>query len=135
MDDPKLFILGGGGYGRIILDALIDNQISVTGFIDPLKTVGSRISNILVSGDDDFLTTQSASKVLLVNGVGSQPKSSRRKELFNKWKGYGFLFKDVAHKNAIISPSASLLEGVQVMAGAIIQSNVNVLQNSIIYTK
>ena len=62
-------------------------------------------------------------------------KSDFRRKLFESFKAKGYFFASVQHPSAIVSKGAFLLEGVQIMAGAILQIGCTVGDNSIINTK
>ncbi|HEX3032888.1 MAG TPA: NeuD/PglB/VioB family sugar acetyltransferase, partial [Bacillota bacterium] len=58
-----------------------------------------------------------------------------RSKLFDKFKADGYSFASVIHPSAIIGYDVELGEGVQILAGAIIQPGSRVGANTIINTK
>lgn len=134
MSKLNAILLGGGGHGRVVLEALILEKMIVNGVIDPLLEVGSKLFDIPIIGDD-CLVNQNPAEVLLANGVGSQPYSKKRADVYLDWKARGFFFKTIVHPSAVISPAVFLQEGVQVMAGSIIQCNTRVGENAVINTR
>lgn len=127
-------MLGGGGHGRVVLDALLTSGVNVTGVLDPDLKVGDQLFGIPVLGDDAFLDEVVTSNVLLVNGLGANPSTSSRKRLFESMKARGFAFNAVQHSSAVIGRECFLGEGSQVMAGTVLQSGVRVHQNAVINT-
>ncbi|OVE81676.1 sugar acetyltransferase [bacterium K02(2017)] len=134
--EDGIIILGAGGHGVVLLDALMECQQKILGFVDPNKDLhGKTIMGYKVLGDDSILESYDSSKVGLVNGVGSTHEMSLRKSIFVKFKGLGYHFATIVHPSAIISKSVKLAEGVQVLAGCVIQVNASIGENTIINTK
>jgi sugar O-acyltransferase (sialic acid O-acetyltransferase NeuD family) len=131
----EVFLLGGGGHGRVVLDALLSSGISVTGVIDPQIEAGTRVFDVLVVNDDDFLDQIDPKDVFLVNGLGANPSVRNRKKLFEDMKARGFSFKAVQHPSAVISRECDLYEGSQIMAGVVLQHRVRIGNNTVINTR
>ena len=60
--------------------------------------------------------------------------NSLRTKIYQHFTQLGYSFKSVIHQTAIIAPSVTLGEGVQMMAGTIAQTNVKIADNTIINT-
>jgi sugar O-acyltransferase (sialic acid O-acetyltransferase NeuD family) len=117
----KLIILGAGGHGRVLFDALRGSE-SVAGWVDRNpELAGKTILGVPVLGDDRWLENQDPQSLLLVNGVGTTTADARRSSVFEKWKKAGFRFASVVHPSAVVSGGAQVGEGAQVMAGAVVQ--------------
>jgi sugar O-acyltransferase (sialic acid O-acetyltransferase NeuD family) len=144
MKDPargpgRIIAIGGGGHLRVLLDALRLQGLVVEGIVDAdPKTHATVRFGLPVLGDDAVVLGLPTAQVGLVNGVGSLTAStptSARQRLFALFKDRGYTFCGVRHPSAVISADSSLAEGVQVMAGAIVQPGVSVGHNSIINTR
>ncbi|GED67585.1 pilus assembly protein [Brevibacillus reuszeri] len=128
-----IIVLGGGGHAKVVMEVLQLRNQEIIGFTDPLTE--STILGISWLGNDEIVNTYSPEDILLVNGLGSVCNNTRRKRLFHFWKEKGFSFANVIHPSAIVSTNAILDEGVQIMAGAVIQAGVRTGSNSIINTR
>lgn len=128
-----ILLIGGGGHARVLLDALIDALIRVDGVLDFKLKAGDRIFGVPVLGTDAYLDglKKSAS---LVNGVGANPSTGARREVFERCKALGFGFHSVRHASAIVGTACTLMEGSQIMAGVILQPCVIVGPNAVINT-
>jgi sugar O-acyltransferase (sialic acid O-acetyltransferase NeuD family) len=132
----KIIILGGGGHSKVLIDLVrIIGKYEITGILDLHLRKGATVSDIPVLGGDDLL------EVVFNNGtrtaciaVGSVRDNDKRCSLFVKAKQIGFTISTLIHPNAFVSRESKITEGVQVMAGAIIQTNSFVAENSIINT-
>ena len=80
-------------------------------------------------GTDDGLSQYPPDQVHLVNGVGYVGKKKNRQDVYRRFKERGYTFDKVIH------PTATITEGVQVMAGAIVQVGSTLGENCIINTK
>lgn len=135
VETRDVILLGAGGHAKVLLDALMHADIVVKGIVDPVLAGTSTLwRGISVIGNDNDLLKLKPSQVILVNGTGSLPSNSLRQQLFSRFTQAGFEFMNVIHPSALIGAGVELAEGVQVMAGAIIQSDTTIGNNSIINT-
>lgn len=131
-----VIVLGAGGHAKVLLDILLKNSVTILGITDPNKNIiGKQIQGVQVLGDDEVVLKYPFDTVQLVNGLGSVGPTNRRQELYDKFKKMGYSFARVVHPSAIIALDVIISEGVQVMAGAIIQPGSYIGQNTIINTK
>jgi sugar O-acyltransferase (sialic acid O-acetyltransferase NeuD family) len=86
---------------------------------------------ISVLGNDDKILDYSPQDVLLVNGLGSVKNTAARRKLYDTWKAKGYGFATIIHPRAILAPDLKLAEGVQVLAGAIVNTGTQIGENSI----
>lgn len=130
-------LIGAGGHAKVLLDIMLLSSETVEGVIDPNldKTGIKSWRGLKVLGSDEQIKHFSPANYILVNGLGSLPSSSNRKDIYLKFKKMGFSFKNLTHPSAIVSPSATILEGVQIMAGCIIQADTKLGENAIINTR
>ena len=130
-----VYLLGGGGHGRVVLDALLSSGVNVAGILDPNLKIGDQVFGVLVMGGDEFLDQVAPTDVLLVNGLGANPCVLRRKRLFEDLKVRDFSFDVVRHPSAVIGPECDLGESSQIMAGAVLQNRVRIGDNAVINTR
>jgi sugar O-acyltransferase (sialic acid O-acetyltransferase NeuD family) len=130
-----LIIVGAGDHARVLLDSLRRTKADIQGFVtkDGKKgTLGPLGYPIL--GDDDALEKYRSAGYELVNGLGSIDTRSlgNRADLYERLTAKGWTFASVIDPTAIISTVAVLGRGVQVMAGAIIQSGADLRENVLV---
>ena len=134
----KIIILGAGGHSRVIFDLLNNQKIKIYGIIDPLMEIDylrKTFPSYNYFKHDDEILNQDPEEIILINGLGSIPNDdNKRRNAFYKFSEKGFKFLTLVSRNAVVSPSAKLSEGTQIMRGAIIQSGVSIGANSIINT-
>lgn len=131
-----VIILGAGGHAKVLLDILKLRSTSIIGLTDadPQKR-GQKVLGYEIIGSDQTLADYPPSEVTLVNGLGSTGLPGRRKHLFEKYKELGYNFATVIHPTAFLGSEVHLDEGVQIMAGTIIQTSSQIGMNTIINTK
>ncbi len=130
-----IIILGGGGHAKVLIESLLLTSADIIGFTS--KDEGNQIAkayNIKHLGDDDSLHLFDPKTCLLVNGIGSIGSPGLRKLIFERYKAFHYNFCSVINPNTILSKNIMFDEGVQVMAGAIVQPRVTIGRNSIINT-
>lgn len=125
-------VIGGGGHARALVDILLVNKLPIKGYTDHSETLGNVFQCIPYMGNDETIFSMSVHEIQLVNGIGS---ITQREKIFTLFKEKRYTFATVQHPSAIVSPFSTLEEGVQVMAGAIIQPGCFIGKNSIINTR
>ncbi|NER64016.1 acetyltransferase [Pseudomonas sp. MAFF212427] len=131
-----VLLLGAGGHAKVMLSLLQAIGANVLGVCDP-ALAGAAIESwrgIRVLGGDEVLDQFEGAQVGLVNGVGQVPGLSRRQDMFQALSARGFHFPALVHPAAWVDPSVQLSDGVQVMAGAVIQADTRIGVNSITNT-
>ncbi len=134
MNKP-LLIIGAGGHASVLVDILRQQKREILGIVSPEMDVTRKVFQGIqhYSSDDDILNFESES-IMLVNGIGSLPKSNLRSKIYDKFVALGFKFSQVVASDAKISDFAELSDGVQVMQGVIIQAGTIVGANTIVNT-
>lgn len=128
------FVLGAGGHGRVVLDAMLATGVSVAGVLDPAMTVGDLIFGVPVLGGDEFLDQLAAPDVLLLNGVGANPSVRERMKLFEDLTARGFSFEGVRHPSTVVGRECKLDVSSQIMARTVLQNRVRIGSNAVINT-
>ena len=132
--DLPIIVLGAGGHARVLIDALESLHKTILGLVGRSDDRARGGLAYPVLGDDDSVLEHVPDSVFLVNGVGMVRASTQRKDLYLRFRDRGYRFATVVHPAACVSPRATLGEGAQVMAGAIVQVGSGVGENCIINT-
>jgi sugar O-acyltransferase (sialic acid O-acetyltransferase NeuD family) len=134
MSNP-IIIMGAGGHAKVLVDTLLMLGRTIVGLTDrDMNKVGSEVLGMSVLGADDVLRDFPPGSVELVNALGTTTDTRARQNLYATYKGHGYQFAPIIHPSAILSSAIVLGEGVQVMAGAVIQPGSSVGDNCIINT-
>lgn len=135
--DFPLILIGAGGHARVLQELAQASGRQFLGVCDPqLASQGETTwRGLPVLGGDDALEEIDPSSVGLVNGIGQLVGSQARSDLHERLNTAGFMFPPLVHPAAWVAGSARLADGVQVMAGAIVQPDCRVNRNVIINTR
>lgn len=130
-------LIGAGGHARIIREMAELCGANILGVCDPKfwDERGQRWHGLEVLGGDECLSEFNPKKVLLLNGIGMMPGSHVRQLVFERLTQMGFRFPALIHPFAWLSPDASISDGVQLTAGAVIQPGVYIGCNTIVNTR
>jgi len=132
---PKpVIVLGAGGHAKVVAEALIQSGHEILGFVTPDLEPGTVLFGHSVLGDDDVITAFSPDNIMLANGIGALPYQNLRWRLASKMRKQRYNFLTIIHPLAIIASDVVLNDGVQVMAGSVIQPGTKIGQDSIINT-
>ncbi|OAM92779.1 UDP-perosamine 4-acetyltransferase [Pelosinus fermentans] len=136
MNTLPVIIIGAGGHAKVLIDILKMNDAKVIGMTDE-NIINSNfdIMNVPIIGNDNVILDYSTQEISLVNGVGSIGSTKRRQHLFEKFKDGGYSFHNTVHVSAILAKDISYGEGIQIMAGAVIQPGCKLGSNIIINTR
>jgi UDP-perosamine 4-acetyltransferase len=131
-----VYLIGGGGHGKVLLDALRTAGITVSGIADAdPKRSGDRVLEVPVIGGDEAILAMDPGAVILVNGVGSVDRPVARRAVYDRFAARGFRFRDVIHATAVIGAAVELGEGVQIMAGCVVQPGTRIGRDTILNTR
>jgi sugar O-acyltransferase (sialic acid O-acetyltransferase NeuD family) len=128
----KLVVVGAGGHGRVLIDAILKAGWIVDGIVDPLLVKKSRFRDIEVLGDDGWFDEASSKDVLLFNGVGANPDVTSRQAVFESLCKRGWDFGTLIHPFTSIGVEVMLGAGSQVMAGVVLQPGTCIAKNVVI---
>lgn len=135
----NIVLLGGGGHARVCCDVLrlTGRKIVaiVTSAVQCPVWLGAGCTHI--KSDEAAISKLSPCSVVLVNAIGLQPVRGEpvRRRLFDFYQGHGFDFISLVHPSAVVSTDSKIMEGVQIMAGAVLQPGVQIGANTIINSK
>lgn len=132
-----LILLGAGGHARVLHALAVAAGQTVIGLCDPgLVGLGqTRWHGVPVLGGDDALSEFDPATVGLLNGLGQQVASRARQRLYQQMREAGFRFPALVHPTAWVAPGVELADGVQVMAGAVVQPGSCLGENCIVNTR
>jgi UDP-perosamine 4-acetyltransferase len=134
MANKRIIIIGGGGHAKVVIDAISSSGLyRIEGICDPRLRAGSKVAGIPVLGGDEYLDAAKGGSLYLALGLGTIRASRKRKGLYERYCGR-FKFPAIIHKNALVAKSAAYGNGVQIMAGTIVQPDAAIGENVIINT-
>lgn len=136
MSNKPVLVLGAGGHASVLVEILLAQDYEVVGVVSPIIDCEREIFKKFTRYEDDSIVQDfSSSDVLLVNGVGSLPNSyTSRAKITEKFSKMGYRFASLVSDKAVVSSFAIIEEGVQVMAGAILQAGVKIDPYTIVNT-
>lgn len=128
-----IIVVGGSGHAKVLVSMLLLEHREVLGFVDPDPSLPP-ILGVRRLGDDNDLFRHGPERIRLVNGVGSGHSTELRRSVYAKFRERQYRFDAVIHPSASIAPDVHQGEGLQVMAGAIVQMGVRLGENVILNT-
>ncbi|WP_259549300.1 acetyltransferase [Heyndrickxia sp. FSL K6-6286] len=132
MMDKPVIIIGNGGHAKVITDILLFQNRDIIGFTAPQKE--SNAYQIAYLGKDEAILQFKPDEIELINGIGSVKDTENRKNIYLYFKSCNYIFSSVVHPSALIANSVELGEGVQIMAGSVIQPFAKIADNTIVNT-
>ena len=136
MDMKPLILLGAGGHAKVLLSLLTACHFPIYGVCAPEfeTSTNEKWRGIPVLGSGNDLSLWHPDEFYLVNGIGKRGQETTREEVFESCKQQGYYFPPLIHPSAIIDPEVKLAQGVQIMAGVVIQTDTTIGCNVIINT-
>jgi UDP-perosamine 4-acetyltransferase len=137
----SLIVLCAGGHARVVIEALLSRGIRPAAVTDSdAARIGQSIGGIPITGPDKDILKMDASSVELANGFGNRASRSDsglsgRRALFDRFATAGYRFPVIAHASAVIASDASLGDGAQIMAGAVVQPAATIGRNVLINSR
>jgi UDP-perosamine 4-acetyltransferase len=137
----SLIVLSAGGHARVVIEALLSRGQRPSAVTDrDAARIGTLWGGIPITGPDEDILKMTIDQVQLANGLGNRASRSSsgwsaRRELFDRFAGLGYKFPVITHASSVIASDASLGDGAQVMAGAIIQPAARLGRNVLVNTR
>ena len=117
---PRVVLIGGGGHGKVVLDALLESGRDVAGFIDddPEKA-GGQVLQFPILGPSSALRDLALRFHFeeVIVAIGDNYIRDRK---FREVIAAGLKPVGVVHPGACVSRFAELGQGVVIMAGAVV---------------
>ena len=132
-DTLPVVILGGGGHASVLAEICIEQGRQILAVVSPESILERRTYQGLphITNDDEILQF-SAHDVELVNGIGGLPGSDLRKQVAAKFSVLGYRFATIVASSAVVSRTAKLAEGVQVLPRATVNAGALIGTHSIV---
>jgi sugar O-acyltransferase (sialic acid O-acetyltransferase NeuD family) len=134
-EGKPVILLGAGGHAKVLINTLLLLKREILGYVVAEKMDKVEMLGIQHLGDDEDVLQYNPQSVELVNGLGVLPGKTVRWKLDNDFSVEGYSFMTVVHPSAVVALDVKLSEGVQVMAGSVIQPGVEIGRATIINTK
>ncbi|MFD1037063.1 acetyltransferase [Virgibacillus byunsanensis] len=132
MSKKPIIVIGNGGHAKVLVDILLVQNKKIIGYTAPTEEENDY--GLTYIGKDDAILEYSPEEVVLVNAIGSTSNTEHRKKIYDYFKSNFYSFTNVIHPKTIIAKNTKLGEGVQIMAGTVIQPFTQIADNSIINT-
>ena len=130
-NDQKCIVWGATGQAKVVREILLCEGTKISHFFDNNNAVSSPVSGIPISyglsGLNDFVKNLSTSSLNpaqfeFVVAIGGS-RGFDRQSIAAMLLGHGFKARSVIHPSAIISPTARLGLGVQILAGSVVSTD------------
>jgi UDP-perosamine 4-acetyltransferase len=134
-DASQLIVIGAGGHAKVLLDTLNLLGIQVSGICDPLQPASGGLSRLQWHADDDTVLHMNPADTRLVNAIGSTRDTTKRSNVYRKFKTNGFHFLSLIHPRSSVSQlDMDIGEGLQALAGSVINPSVSIGDNVLVNT-
>lgn len=136
MSPLPVILLGAGGHAKVVLDLLHTLDRQVLGVCDPGLAVQGiqQWRGLPVLGNDAAIEQHHPDSIALANGTGSLPGKTLRRRLHAQFTHQGYRFATLIHPSAILGSGVELGQGVQIMAGVIVQADTRIGDDVILNT-
>lgn len=128
-----VIVIGGGGHAKVLVSALFLRERIVLGFVDPNLELPPLLGTRHL-GNDGAVLAHPPDRVQLVNGVGSVSCTKNHRNVFDRFVQKQYSFATVIHPSGVIAPEVQIEDGVEVMAGAVVQAGCRLGANVIVNT-
>ncbi len=128
-------VVGAGGHAAVIISSLQRLGVEILGATSQGDQKELEILGVPVIGNDEEISAWTPTDIMLVNGIGMTAAGlSNRHRCAGEMRKLGFQFRTIVDPTAVIAPQVILAEGVQILAGAIVQPRTSIGRDSIVNT-
>ena len=125
----SLIVIGGGGYGQLIVETARLCKWEVIGYTDPNPDTARTVDAKYLGADTAVATHPDARLVL---GVGSVRAGRVRENIVGAVSGDAARWTKLIHPGAFVSPTATVGSGAVMLAGAVVNSHSRIGLHTII---
>ncbi|UZH55528.1 NeuD/PglB/VioB family sugar acetyltransferase [Salinimicrobium tongyeongense] len=131
----EIIIVGTGGHAKVIVDMIHENQeYKIIGFTT-INSDSQEFCGYPVLGDDSVLSEYYDKGLRYAAiGVGAFKDNTLRRTVFEKVTKMGFKVPPLIDASCIISKSAVVKEGAFLARGVILNNDVKIGKNTVVYT-
>jgi len=135
--DIPLILIGAGGHAAVLADTIEQLGLTGQGYVAPTASRPPVLGPAWpYLGDDQAFLDNAVQGIELVNGLGSVGAIGIRAELYLRYCGHGFSFANLIHPAAVLSQkNVCSGNGLQLLAGAIVNTGVELGENVLINTR
>lgn len=139
MTAQTLVVVGGGEHARVVLDAVasLGDAWKVAGYVDlaPNEPMTERFGIPFLGTDDEYLSRfEPRQEIRFILGLGGIGVTRGRSRLAQLYGDRGARFASITHARAWVSSSATVEDGVVVLAGAIVNTGARLGAHAIVNT-
>lgn len=128
----EVYLYGGGGHARVVLDILRSRQIPVAAILDDHPDEGLKeIYGVPIYPAAEELELISRERSRWIVAIGD---NRIRQQVVERLSEMGFQFTKAIHPSAQIGPGVRICPGTVVMANAVINANTLIGYHSIVNT-
>lgn len=133
-DEPELFVFGAGGHGRVVADLLLASGRRIAGFVDDRLAEARGAPTVLglpVLSRHAVEPRLAGGRGCVALGIGDNVVRAR---VAGECLAMGAFLVTAVHPRAVVSPFATLADGVVVMALAVLNPSASVGRGAIVNT-
>lgn len=131
----KIILVGAGGHGKVVLDALLKlGTYEVQGFVDNDTKLKEVLGVKIIGNDQDLENLFKSGCAHAFISVGSVGDPKIRMKLAEKLRTIGFALPVIIHPSAVLAKGVEIGEGAFIAAGAVIGPDSKIGRNAIINT-
>lgn len=128
----KTVLIGAGGHGRVLMEALLPARFDA--ILDSQPGLGEVFGVPVIGSDDRLADLTQLGYTHFVIGVGSARSCELRARLFHAGLAAGLQPLAVTHPAAWLSPSARIAEGCQILPRAVVHTQARLEANVLVNT-
>ncbi|HWQ62070.1 MAG TPA: acetyltransferase [Negativicutes bacterium] len=133
MQHPVI-VLGAGGHAKVLVDTLQRLSADIVALVDVAHGGPHAVLGVPVVSGEETVLRYNPEEIRLVNGIGSVGSTRKRAGVFQRFHDQGYHFATVVHPAAVVAGEVTLAEGVQIMAGAVVQPGCTIGADTIVNT-
>jgi len=130
-----VIVIGAGGHAAVVISSLLRLGADIVGATTKNPINEGKVLGVDIIGTDDKILVKNPEDIVLANGIGATlAGQTRRYVCAEEMRTQGYRFCSLIDPSVVCGPEVNIGDGVQIMAGAIIQPRTNIGADCIINT-
>jgi len=130
-----VIVIGAGGHAAVVISSLLRLGADILGATTKDCLSEGTVLGVDIIGTDEKILAENPEDIVLANGIGATlAGQTRRYVCAEEMRTRGYLFCTLIDPSVVCGPEVNIGDGVQIMAGTVIQPRTNIGADCIINT-
>jgi sugar O-acyltransferase (sialic acid O-acetyltransferase NeuD family) len=128
-----IYLIGAGGHAKVLADILEARNKKLVGYVDPKAAIWLEKRGVPKISEEELADLIPNHSELIIGFVGLDCVAlAKRLKMLENYTKQGAGFPSIIHPSAVVSPYATIAQGVQIFPNAVVNSYAIIEEGAVI---